>query len=75
MRLRTASALILLDPLDHVFLVAQAAAPSAPGRHLVEIRSSADGSLQPSIVYPATRVMVLQNMPALFRQLERGGKR
>jgi len=55
-QLRRTSAAILLTTLATTLLGAQAAVPSSPGRHRVEIRSSADGTLQPSYLYLPSRL-------------------
>lgn len=44
-------ALILVAVFSSAQLWAQTLVPNAPGRHRIEVRSSADGSLQPSYLY------------------------
>lgn len=54
MRRFTAFALLLFASSSSETLWAQESIPSTPGRHRFEVRSSADGSLQPSYVYLPT---------------------
>jgi acetyl esterase/lipase len=51
MRRLTAFALLLFASSSSGTLWAQERVPRTPGRHRIEVRSSADGSLQPSYVY------------------------
>lgn len=51
MKLYTAITIFVLVLPANDALKAQAAVPNTPGRHRIEVRSSADGSLQPSYLY------------------------
>lgn len=51
MKTRTAFKILLLATTSTAVLGAQPAAPSTPGRHRIEVPSSADSSLQPAYVY------------------------
>lgn len=71
----TALAILLFATPSSVALWAQAAVPNAPGRHRIEVRSSADGSLQPSYVYlpaqlvePAPLVVLLHTWSSDLEQ-------
>ena len=57
MKTCTAFTMFLLVTPPGAALGAQTAVPSVPGRHRIEVRSSADGSLQPAYLYLPTQLV------------------
>ena len=51
MQLRVTLTILVLSVVGAAALPAQSPAPTSPGRHRIEVPSSADGSVQPSYVY------------------------
>src|SRR5262245_4625447 len=57
MKTCTAFTMFLLVTSSRGALEAQASVPNTPGRHRIDVRSSADGSLQPAYVYLPTQLV------------------